>query len=163
MATNFDASKLVLNLEAIRQKVAGEAARRAARAGARVVGAAMMERSPVTVERTTNSDALEPGELRSNIKVRTRSQIVDGVATAMAGPKLGRIGRAAYNVEFGHRMVTGSKSELGPDGVFRGGGTVHEQDVPAHPFLRPAFEASAAEALEAAGESLREDFNPEAK
>jgi HK97 gp10 family phage protein len=161
--TGFDPSKLTVNMEAIRERMESTAQRKAVVAGARVIGAAMIERTPVLIEKTSGSDSLEPGEIKANIKVRTRME--DGKPVALVGPSgMGRgIGKIAHNVEYGHRMVTGGKSKLNIAGLLDGGGKVHTQDVPAHPFLRPAYEASANLALDAMAVSLAEDLKKGAK
>lgn len=163
MGMTFDPSKLVANMEAIRAKVAGEGRRRAVIAGAEVIGEAMVERAPVLDGKTPGSDSLEPGDIRDGIKAWGRQ--IDGEPVGFVGPvgKDGNIPKVAYLVEYGHRMVTGGKSTLGPDGKFRGGGKVSEQDVPAHPFLRPAFESSAAAAVEAVGEMLGQEMREAVK
>lgn len=55
-------------------------------------------------------------------------------------------------IEFGHRFAsakTGTLQEIGKDGVGRGKGYAGETKFyPAHPFLRPAFEAKKLAALE---------------
>jgi HK97 gp10 family phage protein len=158
MGMTFDPSQLVANMEAIRERIVTQGARRAVVAGAKVIGEAMIERTPVQVEKTEGSDSLDPGEMKANIKVRSR--ITDGQPSALVGPtgKDGKIAKIAYNVEYGHRMVTGGGSKLGIDGKFHGGGTVHEKDVPPHAFLRPAFEASAAAAIDAVGMQFSEEL-----
>jgi hypothetical protein len=45
-----------------------------------------------------------------------------------------------------------------PGGKTRGPGKAAEVDVPAHPFLRPAFESSVGAAGEAIAESLQQSF-----
>jgi len=153
MGMEFDPSKLLINMQAIRAKIAKDGQRKAVVAGARVIGAAMTERAPVLDAKTVGSDSLDPGEIKANVKVRTRQ--IDGETVALVGPKGkdGQVSKIAYNVEYGHRMVVGGKSKLGPDGVFRGEGSV-VGDVPPYPFLRPAFEASAEGAIEAVGVEL---------
>jgi len=153
MGIEFDPSKLLINMRAIRAKMAKDGQRKAVVAGARVIGAAMAERAPVLDAKTAGSDSLDPGEMKVSMKVRTRQ--IDGETVALVGPKGkdGQVSKVAYNVEYGHRMVIGGESKLGPDGVFRGAGVV-VGDVPPYPFLRPAFEASAQEAIEAIGMEL---------
>jgi hypothetical protein len=91
--------------------------------------------------------------VKANIKVRIRQDGDNPIA--LIGPAGKDVGRAAYLVEYGHRMVTGGKSRLNAAGVFEGPGVAQEKDVPAHPFLRPAFEESVAGAIEAVGVSLK--------
>ena len=156
MGSVFDSSSVVINIEKLRAKMAKDGQRRAVLAGARVIGAAMVEHIPELAAKNMGSDSLEPGELKASVKVRTKTQ--DGQVIGLAGPsgKDGKYGKVAFNVEYGHRMVTGGESKLGPDGKFRGNGKVSEKDVPPHPCLRPAFEESAEEALKAMGVSLGE-------
>lgn len=144
-------------MEAIRQKMAGAAERRAVVRGARVIGAAMVERTPVQIERNEGSTALEPGAVKAGIKVRARKE--DGHAVALVGPtgRAGAVGKVAHNVEYGHRMVVGGKSKLNIAGQFVGEGKV-VGEVQAHAFLRPAFEASATGALEAMAQSYADDL-----
>lgn len=159
MSMTFDISKLKIDMERVRQRVSTEGARKAVVAGAKVIGAAMIEHTPVQVERMSGSDSLEPGELKANIKVRARTA-QNGSQYALVGPigKEGQIPGVAHLVEYGHRMVTGGKSRLNSIGVFVGGGKVHGEDVPAYPFLRPAYEESAAEALDVVAETLRKEM-----
>jgi HK97 gp10 family phage protein len=154
MGYEFDPSKLIANMDAIRTRIATVGQRRAVIAGARVIGAAMEEQAPILDHTTPGSDSLDPGDIKANIKVRTRQK--DGGVVALVGPhgKDGRIPQVAYLVEYGHRMVKGGQSKLGSDGKFVGGGKVSQTDVPAHPFLRPAYESSASAALEAVAISL---------
>jgi HK97 gp10 family phage protein len=154
MGMTFDASELIANMELLRNHVVSRGARRAVVAGAKVIGAAMIERTPQQVEKKAGSNSLEPGEVKRGIKVRSRTE--DGEPVALVGPtgKGGSIGRVAHAVEYGHRIVTGGKSKLGVDGNYYGGGKVQEKDVPAYPFLRPAYEASSTAAIEAVGAQL---------
>jgi hypothetical protein len=154
MSSTFDASRVVMNFEAIRAQMADQGQRRAVLAGARVIGEAMVERTHVLAGKKKGSDSLEPGELKENIKVRALRD--EGQWMGLAGPSgaAGKYGKVAYDVEYGHRMVTGGESRMGADGKFHGEGTALEEDVPAYPFLRPAFEASTMPALAAMAESL---------
>jgi hypothetical protein len=163
MGMTFDASKVLINIEAVRAKMAADGQRRAVLAGARVIGAAMVERIPVLAGKNEGSDSLNPGELKENVRVRTKR--IDGETVGLAGPAggAGKYGKIAYDVEYGHRMVTGGESKLGADGNFHGGGKASEKDVPAHPCLRPAFEASAGQALAAMGQSLGETLKESVK
>lgn len=164
MSMTFDVSKLKVDLERIRQRMVTKAARKAVIAGAEVIGAAMIERTPEQIERNAGSDSLEPGEVKANIKVRAKTG-QDGSQYALVGPtgRGGAISRVSHLVEYGHRMVTGGKSRLNSLGVLVGGGNVHERDVPAYPFLRPAYEASAAEAQDVVAETLREELQEAVK
>jgi HK97 gp10 family phage protein len=150
-------------MAAIREQVRSDGTRKAVRAGANVIKAAMVEKTPVLIEKKAGSDSLEPGEVKANIRVRATME--DGDPVALVGPKGkgGAVAKTAHLVEYGHRMVTGGKSKMNAAGNFIGGGKVHEVDVPAHPFLRPAFEESATAAMEAIAETLGEELQEAAK
>jgi HK97 gp10 family phage protein len=147
--------EMVEKMEAIRRYVQNEGRKAALRAGGRVVKAAMVERTPVLIEKAAGSNSLEPGTVKASIKVRVKQNGNDAIC--LIGPLSAKdeVGRAAYLVEYGHRMVTGGKSHLNAAGVFEGSGTAQEKDVPAYPFLRPAWEESNAAALDAIAESLK--------
>jgi HK97 gp10 family phage protein len=135
------------------EAVSGPIAHKAVRAGGRVIQEAMIERTPENVERNAGSDSLEPGAVKADIKVRFPADENALEATATIGPG-GKTSHVARWVEYGHRMVSGGQSKLGPDGKLRGPGKAAEVDVPADPFLRPAFEASEAPAMDAIAETL---------
>lgn len=143
---------------ALRQQVSGPMAAKAVRAGGRVIRDAMIERTPVNVERNAGSNSLEPGAVKEDIKVRMPAKENQFEATALIGPGK-TTSHVARWVEYGHRMVTGGQSKVLPSGKIRGSGKVAEKDVPAYPFLRPAFEESVAAAQEAEVASLREDLS----
>jgi len=125
---------------AMRQNVSGPISKRAVRAGGNVIKAAMVERTPINAEKNAGSNSLEPGAIKADIKVRFPAQENAQETTAIIGPGT-KTGYAARWVEYGHRMVSGGQSKVGPDGRTRGPGKAGV-DVPAHPFLRPAYEAS---------------------
>jgi Bacteriophage HK97-gp10, putative tail-component len=119
-------------------------ARRAVRAGGRVVQAAITEAAP---ERPAlpSGTALPPGALKNDIEVHVARE-KDGSVSAYIEP--GKLTmHVARWVEYGHRQVAGGYSRKtaeaveGGNAIFSGPGQ-HVQDVPAHPFIRPAFEAS---------------------
>lgn len=157
MGFEFDVSKLQVNMQAIRDRMALNGRRRAVRAGAQVIAEAMVERTPVQVEKMVGSDSLDPGTVKANTNARVR--MMDGEPVGLAGPHGlgGAVGKVAYVVEYGHRMVVGGKSKLNAAGKFVGTGKV-VGDVPPHPFLRPAFESSVTPALEAMGAELGAEF-----
>ena len=141
-------------IQAMRSQVSGPISRRAVRAGGRVIAAAMIERTPVNIEKNAGSNSLEPGAVKADIKVRfpaAENQTMEAVALIGPGGKTSHVARF---VEYGHRMVHGGQSKVGADGKVRGRGIVHDVDVPAHPFLRPAYEASLAEAQAAMAEDV---------
>lgn len=138
--------KLQRSIDARVEDLSGAAEDRMVRAGARVFQEAIEAAAPVLDERTANSTALEPGALKGDIHVSVKHNAV-GTAEAFVGP--GKDTRhVARFVEFGHRLVKGGYSKVVAGGKTRGPG-VEIGEVPAHPFVRPAYEASVAAAEEA--------------
>lgn len=156
MNISFDTTKLADTLQEMTDRVVTQGKRRAVRAGARVIRDAMVEAAPVQVDHRAGSNALEPGELKAHIRAATTTDEA-GEPVGLAGPD-GDVAYVAHFVEYGHRMVTGGKSEVLPGGRVRGPGRVHEEEVPPHPFLRPAFESSADRALDAVTEQLAKEI-----
>lgn len=147
--------ELLAKLEASRVRMAGPEMTIALKEGAKVIQQAMTERAPVLDHRTPGSTALEPGALQKGIKVRMH--VGPAGAEALIGPT-GEVAHVARFVEYGHRMVHGGQSKVvDAAGHTRGSGTAGE-DVPPHPFLRPAFEASVAEAGEVMALSLKQSL-----
>lgn len=157
MEINFDTSKLAAHLEEVQRRVVQGGKRKAVLAGARVIAKAMAERTPIQRHRTPGSDSLDVGELKANIVARTGIDDSDGEPTGLAGPK-GEVAYVAHFVEYGHRIVSGGYSHVLPGGKVQGPGKVHDEEVPPHPFLRPAFEQSADAALAAVTEELTKQF-----
>lgn len=126
------------------QKVQDKANRAGLQAAGRVMQAAVTERAPVLDERTAKSTALPPGALKSDIEMSVRKR--DNLRFALIQP-----GKLTYHVvrwvEYGHRLVKGGYSSR-KRGKMQGHGR-QVGDVPAHPFIRPAFEAAAAPAVQA--------------
>ena len=114
-------------LTLLQQVVRDDFTRRALKAAAEVIAEEQRSLAPVLDEKTANSDALEPGALRAGIGVRIHKD-GEGYLTALIGPKKGTR-RVAHSVEYGHLQ------RVGPGGAKTVG------HVPAHPFLRPAFDA----------------------
>lgn len=161
MSLDFsEIGKLTGGLDAIRLKLKQQGEHKAVRAGARVIQEAMVERTPVQAGTNVGSDSLEPGAMKDDIRV----QMIDdeGEPAALIGPGK-KTAHVANWVEYGHRMVTGGQSKLLGKGKSRGSGKASMVDVPAHPFLRPAFEASEQEALAAVEASLSKDLEEVAR
>lgn len=122
--------------------------RHAVRAGGQVVQAAITEAAPVRVPLPSGT-ALPPGALKNDIEVKVRKE-PDGSISAYIEP--GKYSRAVAGwVEYGHRQIHGGPSRQG-GGILRQGYRGSGQflvDVPAHPFIRPAFDASEAAAQDA--------------
>ena len=117
---------------------------KAVRAGGKVIEAAMVSNAPVLESTTPGSSALPPGTLRASVK--TTVSLKTGEAVATIGPR-GKAEFIGALVEYGHRSIKGGKNQLMKNGKVRGPGRDVGKDVPAHPWARPAFEASAEEAV----------------
>jgi len=125
----------------------------AVREGGKVFQLAMVERTPELTGKTPGSDSLAPGAMRADIKVRVVKDEL-GTAAAYIGPTK-KTARVARWVEFGHRLVKGGYLKFTGSGMKMRGKGKQFGEVPAHPFLRPAYEASEQSAMEAVRESLR--------
>lgn len=150
-------NEMVAQMNTLREQVSGPIAKRAVRAAGNVIKAAMIERTPENIEKNAGSDSLEPGAVKADIKVRfpAEEQVLE--TTALIGPG-GKTSHVARWVEYGHRMVHGGQSKVSASGKLTGAGTASAVDVPAHPFLRPAYEASLEAAQEAEAAVLREEL-----
>ncbi len=117
-------------------KAADADVRKALRAGAAIEQAAIVERAPVKVG---NGGILPEGALKNDIVVKIK-RTDDGGMTATVGPdKL--TAHVARWVEYGHRIVRGGYSRVLKSGKTRGPGK-QIGEVPEHPFIRPAWEAT---------------------
>lgn len=145
-------AEMQAELKALGDAVRIGAVRDAAKEAAAVMRDEMRERAPVLDEKTAESTALAPGELKRGIGLWLRSA-GEGLVMVIIGPRRGT-GRAAHLVEYGHRLVKGGASRVGARGAEGPGREIG--DVPAHPFLRPAFEASSQKVLDKFAEALRE-------
>jgi len=125
-------------IQFLQQAVRDVATRKATIAAARVLVDEEKQLAPILDERTAKSTASLPGSLKESIDLVVKKE-KDSFVTAFIGPKHGK-GRAAHLIEFGHRLVKGGGSRIGRSGRFEGSGHVVGH-VPAHPFLRPAFDA----------------------
>lgn len=153
MSTTFDVSGLKVDLDRVRMHMQNLAARKGVLAAARAISDAMVQRTPEQVEKQAGSSSLQPGEIKSSIRIRPRTSR-DGNPYALVGPTGEDAARVAHLVEYGHRMVVGGESRLNAIGQFVGPGKAKEEDVPPHPFLRPAFEAIASEAMEIMAQTI---------
>jgi HK97 gp10 family phage protein len=139
-------SELATKMEAAAREVGERRTKRMVLAGARVFKREMVSRAPVLDKKTANSTSLEPGALKKNIRIAMLKK--ETIPTAIVGPGT-KTDYVARFVEYGHRMVSGGQSHVLPGGKTRGPGTASEIDVPAHPFIRPAFESAQGEAEQA--------------
>lgn len=140
------------------EHLCGPGAKTVVRAGGNVIREAMVEHAPVLVEKNAGSNALEPGAIKRDIKVRFPARENQLQETAIIGPGPATSHQSRF-VEYGHRMVVGGYSKVEADGRVRGPGVVQEKDVRGYPFLRPAYEASISSAkaamVEAASDELK--------
>lgn len=121
-------TELKAKLASLSDKEGDACIRTALKAGAAIEQAAIEERAPV---KDTTGGQLPPGALKADIGVSVR-KAKSGNLYALVGP--GKFtAHIARFVEYGHRIVRG--------GRLRKGGK-HVGDVPAHPFIRTAYEAT---------------------
>lgn len=137
--------------------------RKALRAGGEVVQAAISERAPVRTEgRGGNSGNpaydLPPGALKSDIQVHvTKDKETNSLAVYIEPGRYSKF--VGTMVEYGHNMVQGGR-------LFnwnkRGKGK-HVGFVPAHPFVRPAWDESQDAAIAAIEETIATEILKEVK
>ena len=136
-------SALQAKLDDLGTKAADRAIRKALKAGALIEQAAIIERAPV---KDVTGGILPPGALKSDIVIRMKKDAM-GANSAVVGPaKL--TAHVARWVEYGHRLVLGGRLRVLASGKTRGSGKQVGQ-VDAHPFIRPAYEASRSAVAEA--------------
>lgn len=141
--------------KALRELIADKATRAAVRAGSEVISAEEIQEAPVLDHKTAQSTSLEPMAIKSGIRINSVRKVSDYVIRALVGPRKGTR-KAAHLVEFGHRLIKGGRSWVdatGPKGPGRLIG-----DVPAHPFLRPAYESSVKKSIEAFAAELKKQL-----
>jgi HK97 gp10 family phage protein len=138
-------------LTALKATEAKKIIRKALRDAGKVVQAAVQERAPERPPLPSGT-ALPPGALALDIELGLGFDD-DGIPAAIVGP--GKYTEhAARWVEYGHRLVRGGYSKVLANGRRRGAGK-EIGEVPAHPFIRPGFEASAGPATEVLIESVK--------
>ncbi len=135
-------SDLQAKLDDLGTKAAERAIRAALRAGAAVEQAAIVERAPI---KDGTGGMLPEGALKSDIVVKMSRDEQGGIIAIVGPDKLTKW--VARLVEYGHRSVRGGISRI-VKGKAKGPGSVIG-DVPAHPFIRPAYEASRQEVANA--------------
>jgi HK97 gp10 family phage protein len=144
--------KAKLLREAMRNQIAVDAVR----AGATVIRDAMAAEAPVMEqEKTPESTAADPGALRDAIRMTSPRIDVQGMVRSLIGvaKRMAYLGRW---IEYGHRLVKGGRSRLGPKGKYDPGRTIGF--VPADPFLRRSYERTEREAIEAFMETARTEI-----
>jgi HK97 gp10 family phage protein len=144
-------------LENLSTTAAERAIRTALRAGAAIEKAAIEELAPVN---ETGGGTLPPGALKADIGV-TMTRSDQGEISAIVGP--GKLTRhVAGWVEYGHRLVRGGRSRLLLNGKTKGPGK-EVGSVAAHPFIRKAYEATAAEVANTIATVLKDEVTAAAK
>jgi HK97 gp10 family phage protein len=157
----------ILGLAELQQKLtelsttaADRCIRTALRAGAEIEQAAIQERAPERPDLPSGT-ALPPGALANDIVVHVRKSD-QGNLSAIIGPDK-YTSHVARWVEYGHRLVVGGYSSMDKrTGKYRGPGQ-HKGDVPAHPFIRPAFEATRDEVTTAITTTLASEIEKASK
>jgi HK97 gp10 family phage protein len=129
-------AELQAKLNDLSTKAADAAMRKALKAGAVIEQAAITERAPI---KDGTGGILPDGALKNDIVFKIRRDDRGGM-TAVVGPDK-YTAHVARWVEYGHRLVRGGYSKKLADGSTRGPGKEVDQ-VPEHPFIRPAWEAS---------------------
>lgn len=149
--------ELVARMNRLREQVNGPIAKKAVRAAGNVIKEAMIERTPENIEKNAGSDSLDPGAVKADIKVRfpAEQQVLETTALIGSGSKTAHV---AGWVEYGHRMVSGGQSKVLASGKLSGSGNAGAVDVPAHPFLRPAYEEAVEAAQQAEADVLAEEL-----
>jgi len=143
--------ELDAKLEALKPKVAHKLIHDALMDGGEVLRAAVAERAPERVPQI-HGNAIPPGALKRDIEIAFG--ITDeGLPAAIIKPGRYTIHVARW-LEYGHRLVRGGYSKVVGNRT-RGPGKAAEEDVPAYPFIRPAFETARALATTTAVESLK--------
>lgn len=124
--------ELKANLEKLGADVAKGVMTEGLEAGGKVLMAGILPRTPV-----------REGELAAHITMATEVAPSGTAGEVKVG--FGKQGHIARFVEFGHKMVTHEGKQVG--------------HVPAHPFMRPGFDASKTEARNAVIEVIRAKVN----
>jgi HK97 gp10 family phage protein len=129
-------SDLQAKLDDLGTKAAERAIRAALKAGAVIEQAAIEERAPTN---HGTGGTLPAGALAHDIVIKmTRGD--QGTIFAIVGP--GKLTKhVAKWVEYGHALIRGGRSRLLADGTRKGPGK-QVGNVPAHSFIRTAYEAT---------------------
>lgn len=136
-------SELEENLLNLSAKAANNATTKALVAGGKVIRAAIAERAPIR-PLLPSGTALPPGALATDIELAVGKD-QKGLPMVVISPGK-RTAHVAEWVEYGHRLVRGGYSKR-KGGKAQGPGR-EIGHVSAHPFIRPGYEASIAEAVE---------------
>jgi hypothetical protein len=154
MPEMFEVSGLAETMAMLReapQTIKAKGYIKALSAGGNIIASAIEGLCPVKAEDT--GGLLDRGELREGVSVEVTldTQLRGGIAKI--GWTTKRLADVANWVEFGHRVVIPNGGTY-RDGKGRTRKGSHVADVPAHPFIRPGFDASAEAAVDAMAASL---------
>lgn len=151
--------ELDAKLENMKQQTAARAVWHALEAGGEVFQQAVQELAPERPDLPSGT-ALPPGVLKIDIELhRTRDEQGHPAVAVRPGKYTAHVARW---VEYGHRMVRGGWSKI-TGGKVTGPGRHLKNDqgeevnVPAHPFIRPAYESARETAVMVAVLTLEND------
>lgn len=140
--------------EKLKKKVSKRKLVKALQAGGEVFKQAIEERTPVRTP-AMSGDALPPGRLKGDINIKT----IQGRGEHSAGVKVGPSSETELVmrlVEFGH-VVAEQKGGSFKSKVVRAGIRYAVKRVPPHPIMRPAWEASQQQSMQAVLDVLQND------
>lgn len=160
--------EMAAKLKALPPRIARNALRRAANAGARVVRIEAKRRAPKSEKPRKRGSGIvtQPGTLKRaamSFAIRSQSNAVQQTigVTFSGGKKFQAKGRDAYYfkwVEVGHKIVP-RRSKSGVNaGSLRGRRKLAQGSVPGRRFLRDAFNATSTQARDAMLNKLRDDL-----
>lgn len=142
--------ELERTLEEMGHSLGEQICRKSLRAGGQLIKAAIAANAPVRPDLPAGT-ALPPGALQSDVQVTvSKDKNLPDSFSAWIEPGKETIHVARW-VEWGHRLVRG-KSRKGSSVNVIG-------DVPAHPYIRPAFDANEELAFEAVAETVATEVN----
>lgn len=143
-------------LDALPAKIEGRIVRGALRAGAKVVADEAKRRCPVGTDVPKGET---PGSLRDSIHVSMRSKQGRITATIKAG---GEKAYYAHMVEYGtarHWIKPRNRKSLFIAGLFKE--AIEHPGAKKHPFMRPAIDSKAVEALQAVADYMKARIDKE--
>lgn len=147
--------KAFSDLAAQLHQLGGDVMRKAQRKGLKKVGEIFQEAIVAAApEKTDRGGLLKPGELKASIKPRVHIASDEGITSGdtsrvVIGPVGHEAQLVANWVENGHKARPSNKTKNRRQ---------RREFVPAHPFVRPAYDATVAAAEAAYIESVTEDL-----
>lgn len=154
-----DLAQFERDLTKLGAKVATTITARALRAGGEILAEAQRDHAPLLDKKWPGSDSLEPGELKDDIGTFLNIDGEKGIAQIIVGPGYDTDYVANW-LEKGHEEVAHGAYYINSKGIKK-----HHKhgvaigDVPPHPFIGPAFEASAQAAWDKAAQVLTDGIN----